>query len=85
MSRLKLKDVTDLLFLLGAFGHIVRALSHAEIAFSNEVHHQGLGSTRPEAECFLASGDAPSWEMRNFQMDMGSGFYPMTCKKHHGS
>ena len=27
--------------------------------FPNKVHHQGLGSMRPEAECFPGSDDAP--------------------------
>ena len=53
--------------------------------FPNEVHHQGLGSTRLQGECFLGSDDAPSWKMWDFCTGMASCFYPMTCKKHQGS
>ncbi len=53
--------------------------------FPNEVHHQGLGSMRLQAERFSGSDDAPSWEMCDFRMGMGSCIYPMTCKKHQGS
>ncbi len=37
------------------------------------------------SDCFPGSDDAPSWEMCDFCMDMGSCFYPMTCKKHQCS
>ena len=53
--------------------------------FPNEVHNQGLGSTRPQVKCCPGSDDAPSWEMFDFHMGMDSCFYPMTCKKHQGS
>ena len=50
--------------------------------FPNEVHHQGLGSMKVQAKCFLGSGDASCWEVCNFHMGMGSCFNPMTYKKH---
>ncbi len=54
-------------------------------AFPNKVHHQGLGSTRLQAECFPGSNDVLSWEICDFHMGMGSSFYPITCKKYQGS
>ncbi len=48
----------------------------------NKVHHQDLGSMRPQAECFPGSDDAPCWEICDFCMGMGSCFYlthPFFC------
>ena len=53
--------------------------------FPNEMHHQVLGSMKPHAECCPGSDDAPSWEICNFCMGMGSCFYPMTSKKFKAS
>ena len=59
--------------------------AHQVTSSKNHSKNQGLGSTRPHAECFPGSDDAPSWEMCNFSMGMGPCFYPMTHKKHQGS
>ena len=49
----------------------------AEIThFGTRVHHRGLGSTRPQPECFPVSDDAPSWEMCNFHGGMALAFIP---------
>ena len=46
----------------------------------------GPGTPEPAGQVLsTGSDDAPSWEMCNFHMDMGSCFYPMTCEKHQGS
>ncbi len=41
----------------------------------------GLGKHKAAGELFPCSEDAPSLVMCDFHMDMGSCFYPMTCKK----
>ena len=62
------------------YGNIARICACGNRKFCNEVHHQDLGSIRPQAECFSGSDDAPSWEMCNCHTGMGSCFYPMTCR-----
>ena len=49
------------------------------------MHHQGLGTMRPQAACFPRSDDVAIWEMYDFHMDMGSCFHSMSCTKHQGS